>query len=94
MPRAVAPARYPPTGAWPAQMRADMAAAYLDFIDTAQLAAAIRRGEAPAPSSLRGGARRREPIWARADLDRVASRLHSSESATSGPIAENLAALV
>jgi len=94
MPRALTPARYPPTGAWPAQMRADMAAAYLDYADTTQLAAAVRRGEAPAPSSMRGSGRRREPIWARADLDRVASRFHRSESTPSSAITENLAALV
>jgi hypothetical protein len=94
MPRLAAlPARYPPTGAWPAQMRADMAAAYLDYRDTAEMAAAVSRGDAPAPSSLRGTGRRREPIWARADLDsRLASGAHQSESAGSGK--ENLAALV
>lgn len=64
------PARYPPAGAWPAQMRADMVAAYLDFHDTTELAAAIRAGQAPPPSSLRGVGRNREPVWARADLDR------------------------
>ena len=40
------PARYPP-GAWPAQMRADMVAAFLDFESTAELAAAVKRGEVP-----------------------------------------------
>lgn len=66
----VLPARYPPAGAWPAQMRADMVAAYLDFHDTAELAAAVRAGQAPAPSSLRGKGQHRVPVWARADLDR------------------------
>jgi hypothetical protein len=64
------PARYPPLGAWPAQMRADMAAAYLDYRDTAKLLAAIHRGEAPPPSSLRGKGRNREPVWTRDALDR------------------------
>ncbi len=64
------PARYPPTGTWPAQMRADMAAAYLDYGDTAALAAAVKRGDAPPPSSLRGKGRGREPVWNRDDLDR------------------------
>jgi hypothetical protein len=63
------PARYPPVGTWPAQMRADMAAAYLDYKDTAELAAAISSGEAPAPSSLRGKGRKREPVWSRDVLD-------------------------
>jgi hypothetical protein len=51
-------------------MRADMAAAYLDYSDTAELIAAISRGEAPAPSSLRGKGRKREPVWNREILDR------------------------
>ena len=75
-------------------MRADMAAAYLDFANTSELVAAIRRGDAPAPSATRGSGRRREPIWAKVDLDRVASRGHPSESVTSAAIAENLVALV
>lgn len=70
MTRSALPARYPPTGTWPAQMRADMAAAYLDYRDTADFAAAIVRHDAPAPSSLRGKGRSREPIWNRDDLDR------------------------
>ena len=93
MVRFALPARYPPTGTWPAQMRADMAAAYLDYRDTAELAAAVARGNAPPPSSLRGSGRRREPIWARIDLDRrVASGALQSEF--SQPEKENLAALV
>jgi hypothetical protein len=51
MPRNL-PARYPP-GPWPGQMRADMVAAFLDFENTADLAAAVSRGEAPRPSALR-----------------------------------------
>ena len=93
MPRSALPARYPPTGTWPAQMRADMAAAYLDYRDTAELATAVGRGEAPPPSSLRGAGRRREPVWARVDLDRcVAFRAVQSKSGE--PTKENLAALV
>ena len=87
------PLRYPPTGTWPAQMRADMAAAYLDFRDTAELTAAVVRGEAPPPSSLRGTGRKREPIWARQDLDRrVASEAVESEASNVG--SENLATLL
>jgi hypothetical protein len=40
-------ARYPPTGAWPLMMRADMAAAYLDYRDTGELA----RGVSPRRSA-------------------------------------------
>lgn len=50
-------------------MRADMAAAYLDYSDTAAFAAAVSRGEAPSPSSMRGSGRRREPIWGKEYLD-------------------------
>jgi hypothetical protein len=93
MTRAALPARYPPTGAWPAQMRADMAAAYLDYPDTAELSAAVARGEAPPPSCLRGAGRRRQPVWARVDLDRrLAGEAHQSESGASDR--ENLTALV
>lgn len=93
MPRAaILPARFPPAGAWPAAMRADMAAAYLDFPDTRALAAAVVRGEAPPPSALRTIAGKREPMWARADLERfVAPSRERSEASHSR---ENLAALL
>ena len=39
--RAALPARYPPVGTWPALMRADMAAAYLDYRDTLELARGV-----------------------------------------------------
>jgi hypothetical protein len=58
------PARYPPGGAWPAEMRADMAAAFLDFETSGQLFHAILRGEAPRPTSTRLRAKRQEPVWA------------------------------
>lgn len=64
------PARFPPSGAWPGQMRADMVAAYLDYKDTAELAAAVKRGDAPAPSLMRGTGRSKEPVWITADIDR------------------------
>jgi hypothetical protein len=87
------PARYPPTGTWPAQMRADMTAAYLDYRDTAELQRAIVRGDAPPPSSLRGAGRGREPIWDRETLDqRIAPRaIGSHDGVDQKP---NLAALV
>jgi hypothetical protein len=50
-------------------MRADMTAAYLDYKDTDELAVAISRGDAPAPSSLRGKGRKREPVWNKDTLD-------------------------
>jgi hypothetical protein len=86
------PARYPPSGAWPAQMRADMAAAYLDFRCTAELVAAIKRGDAPAPSSLRGKGRKQEPVWSRVDLDRHIAPL--SPRLQDDRVRENLASLI
>jgi hypothetical protein len=89
-PRINLPARYPPTGVWPRQMRIDMAAAYLDYRDTGELAAGIDRGEAPPPSSLRGKGRCREPIWTRDDLDRHVAPLSQHADRTT----ENLQSLV
>ena len=62
-PRTTLPARYPPIGTWPALMRADMAAAYLDYRDTGELARAVARGEAPPPIGYHGiGARSRASL--------------------------------
>ena len=69
MKRQPLPARYPPAGAWPAEMRADMTAAYLDYRDTAELQRGIARGDAPPPTSVRGSGRSREPIWSRNWID-------------------------
>ena len=68
--RTALPARYPPISAWPVLMRADMAAAYLDYRDTRELARAVRRGEAPPPIGYHGVGRTREPVWSRAIIDR------------------------
>jgi hypothetical protein len=45
--RSLLSARYPVNGAWPAEMRIDMLAAYLDFRTVRELALAVSRGEAP-----------------------------------------------
>lgn len=50
-------------------MRADMAAAYLDYRDTAELARAMARGEAPPPVGYHGIGRSREPVWSKAVID-------------------------
>lgn len=63
------PARYPPTGAWPAVMRADVVAAYLDYRDTSELARGVGRGEAPPPMGYHGVGRAREPIWLKSAID-------------------------
>jgi hypothetical protein len=67
MPRNL-PARYPP-GPWPGQMRADMVAAFLDFENTAELVAAVKRGEAPPPSAIRKRGKDAEPVWSRPHLE-------------------------
>jgi hypothetical protein len=67
--RTALPARYPPVGIWPALMRADMAAAYLDYRDTGELARAVARGEAPPPIGYHGIGRAREPVWSKAVID-------------------------
>jgi len=54
-----------PVGPWPAELRADMVAALLDFDSTTELCAAIERGEAPRPTSWRGSGSNREPTWSR-----------------------------
>ena len=68
-PRPSLPARYPPNGAWPKVMRADMAAAYLDYRDTGELARGVARGEAPPPIGYHGIGRAREPIWSKSAID-------------------------
>ncbi|MES5483349.1 hypothetical protein QMZ05_11390 [Bradyrhizobium sp. INPA03-11B] len=61
--------RYPENGAWPAEMRVDMLAAYLDFRSVRELVLAVSRGDAPSPTSSRGTGRSREAIWARTIVD-------------------------
>lgn len=72
--RAALPARYPPIGTWPALMPADMAAAYLGFADTRELARAVGRGEAPPPIAHRRTGRARQPIWSRAAIDHFSAQ--------------------
>jgi hypothetical protein len=90
--RAAMPARYPPAGAWPAVMRADMTAAYLDYPNVAELTRAVARGEAPPPSDLHGTGRKRQPVWWKSDLDRRTQ--HVSRMAVPVTHTEDLARLV
>jgi hypothetical protein len=57
------PARFPPAGAWPVEVRADMAAALLDFDTTRQLCKAIAAGTAPRPGAVRGSGKVAEVVW-------------------------------
>lgn len=68
------PARFPPHGAWPAVLRADMAAAYLDYPDTAALSRAVLCGDAPPPSTMRRAGGKREPVWAQEALQRFVAK--------------------
>jgi hypothetical protein len=62
-------ARAPVNGAWPAEMRIDMLAAYLDFRNVRELVLAVSRGEAPPPTRCRGVGRAREAIWVKVIVD-------------------------
>jgi hypothetical protein len=62
-------ARYPVNGAWPADMRMDMLAAYHDFRSVRELVLAVSRGEAPPPTRHRGVGRAREAIWVKVIVD-------------------------
>jgi hypothetical protein len=87
-PRSPLPARYPATGGWPAVMRADMVAAYLDYRDTGELARGVSRGEAPLPTGYHGIGRAKEPTWLKAAIDNFL------EPDSDDPSKQDLASLV
>jgi hypothetical protein len=91
-PRNPLPSRYPPTGTWPAIMRADMTAAYLDYRDTGELARGVGRGEAPPPTGYHGCGRAREPVWSKAAIDSFATS--GSAISQDGTKEQDLASLV
>lgn len=91
-PRRALPARYPPIGVWPAFMRADMAAAYLDYRNTAELARAVVRGEAPPPTGYHGTGRSREPVWSKAVIDSLTGVAKVTDLV--GPESKDLVSLV
>jgi hypothetical protein len=74
-------------------MRADMAAAFLDYESTRDFICAVKCGEAPLPTTVRGKARSREPIWSRAELERFVAQSDQTGQ-TQGTPAEDLASLV
>ncbi len=86
-------ARYPEHGAWPGEMRADVAAAFLDYETTGGLFAAIMRGEAPRPTSTRLRDGRREPVWALEALRAHVARRHEIAHDGSTP-GESIAGLI
>ena len=90
--RRVLPARYP-AGPWPAQMRADMAAGFLDFRDTAEFVASVKRGDPPPPSGMRGKGDNREPVWSRAALKYFVAP-HLVPTQNENMATENLSCLV
>jgi hypothetical protein len=92
VPRTPLPARYPPTGMWPALMRADMTAAYLDYRDTGELARGVGRGEAPPPTGYHGSGRAREPVWSKAAIDSFTTS--GSTTNSDGTNEQDLASLV
>jgi hypothetical protein len=80
MGRAAVPARYPATGgAWPGELRADMAAAFFDYPDTAALFLGVERREAPRPTGWRGAGRKREPIWCKQACESFIAHKHHVE---------------
>lgn len=87
------PARFPPFGAWPAVLRADMAAAFLDYPDTSALAAAVAKGDAPAPTAMRKAGDKREPVWARGAIEQFIASRHGVAN-DNGPAPSTLRDLV
>lgn len=87
-PRPALPARHAPAGAWPAVMRADFLAAYLDYRDTGELARGVSRGEAVPRIGYHGIGRTREPIWLKVAIDNFL------EPDSDSPRQQHLASLV
>jgi hypothetical protein len=79
------PARYM-FGEWPAEMRADVLAAFLDFADTRALSDAVERGEAPNPTAVRYvGRNRSEPVWSAEAVADFVRRRHARNVPPSRP---------
>ena len=87
------PARPPLHGAWPGEMRAETAAAFLDFATTGEFFKAIQRQEAPAPTAYRLRAGRREAVWALESCKAYVAGRHGMSN-DGAPPKENIGALV
>jgi hypothetical protein len=74
-------------------MRADMAAAFLDYATTGELTKAITRGEAPRPTDTRLVKGCREPVWAREALASHVANRHGIASDVS-PKRESIGDLI
>lgn len=70
------PAKFPPNGAWPLLLTADMAAAALGYENTQQLAKGVVSGDAPPPTGLRNTGKKREPVWAYEVCQRFVAERH------------------
>jgi hypothetical protein len=73
------PAR-PSTGACPLEMRADLAAYFLDYDTTGQFIGAIRRGEAPRATASRTSKGKKIPVWFRDALEEFVAERHGFSS--------------
>jgi hypothetical protein len=69
-----------------------MAAAYLDYRDTLELARGVGRGEAPAPTGYQGAGRTRQPVWSKITIDAFTRPERATN--TVRPEGEDLASLV
>jgi hypothetical protein len=76
------PARFPDHGAWPAEMRADLVAAFLDYPNTRALVAGIVNGDAPRASSFRYDGGTRELTWYLEGLKAFVASRHGGQVIT------------
>jgi hypothetical protein len=72
-----------PPAAWPAQMRAETAAAYLDEVSVDAFLRSVRDGLYPKPVEAPGKGTR----WLRDDLDAALDRIHHPQSPARGSLA-------
>jgi len=69
------PAKFPPI--WPIEMRAETAAAFLDYATTRELCKAIQKGDAAPPTACRTVSGRPEAVWLADAIREFASRRHA-----------------